>query len=130
MVLSEKGDEVKTQAILTSNSASDRNERLSRKRLDSPPRREVPARHLVLRVEALSEGTQMPSTEPDRPLEDFFKEGLSAREDGLTLHDNPYAAGSTKRREWSAGFCATTDKEDEDDLSLDPNDNARRRNPD
>ena len=71
----------------------------------------------------------MPPTEPDRALEEFFKEGLEAREGGLTIRDNPYAAGSTKRREWDAGFCATAEKEDEDDLALDPNDDAERRAP-
>ena len=71
----------------------------------------------------------MPSIDPDRTQEDFFKEGLQAREDGLKVRDNPYAAGSMQRREWNAGFCATADKEDTDDLSLDPNDEAERRSP-
>ena len=71
----------------------------------------------------------MPPTEPHRPLEEFFKEGLAARENGLTIRDNPYAAGSAKHREWNAGFCATADKEDENDLALDPNDDAKRRAP-
>ena len=56
----------------------------------------------------------MPPTEP-KPLTDYFKEGLRARRDGLALKDNPYSAGSDKRREWSAGFCATLDPDGGDD---------------
>ena len=65
-----------------------------------------------------------------KPLGDYFDEGLQARRDGKTRHDNPYSAGSTKRREWNAGFCATVAAEDEDDLNLDPNDDAERRTSD
>ena len=72
----------------------------------------------------------MTPTEPDPILEHIFKEGLEARETGLTIRDNPYAAGSPKRREWNAGFCATSEQEDGDDLSLDPNENAERHAPD
>ena len=63
----------------------------------------------------------MHPTEP-KPLGDFFKEGMEARQNGGTLHDNPYSAGSDKRREWAAGFCATVEKEDEDDLGLQSDD--------
>ena len=48
----------------------------------------------------------MHPTDP-KPLDDYFKEGLVARRDGQSLRDNPYSAGSAKRREWHAGFCAT-----------------------
>ena len=68
----------------------------------------------------------MPSTEPDRPLEEFFKEGLAARDNGLTLRDNPYAAGSAKRQEWNAGFRAIPEPDDEHGLSLDPEGAERR----
>ncbi len=63
----------------------------------------------------------MHPTEP-KPLGDFFKEGMEARQNGGTLRDNPYSAGSDKRREWTAGFCATVEKEDEDDLGLQSDD--------
>lgn len=53
-----------------------------------------------------------------KPLGDYFAEGLKARRDGKGLHDNPYAAGSAKRREWNAGFCATL--EEDDDLRSGP----------
>ncbi|RYC32202.1 hypothetical protein D3273_09195 [Lichenibacterium minor] len=53
----------------------------------------------------------MHPTDP-KPLGDYFKEGLDARLDARALHDNPYAAGSAKRREWHAGFCATVKPED------------------
>ena len=68
----------------------------------------------------------MHSTEPN-PLGQFFAEGMEARLNGGTLHDNPYSAGSEKRREWNAGFCATVEVEDEDAVNLDPNENATRR---
>ena len=63
----------------------------------------------------------MHPTEP-KPLGDFSKEGMEARLNGGTLRDNPYSAGSDKRREWTAGFCATVDKEAEDDLGLQSDD--------
>ena len=61
----------------------------------------------------------MHPTDP-KPLDDYFQEGLQARLDGKSLHDNPYAAGSDKRREWQAGFCATVDDRDGDDLETGP----------
>ena len=67
----------------------------------------------------------MHPTEP-KPLGDYFKEGMEARRDGRTLHDNPYSAGSEKRREWKAGFCATVGSEDEDGLDHDASDDERR----
>ncbi|MGI3899836.1 MAG: hypothetical protein ACRYGP_17895 [Janthinobacterium lividum] len=48
----------------------------------------------------------MHPTEP-KSLSDYFKEGMQCRHDGKSLRDNPYSAGSEKRREWNAGFCAT-----------------------
>ena len=63
----------------------------------------------------------MHPTEP-KPLGDFFKEGMEARLNGGTLRDNPYSAGSDKRREWNAGFCATVDKEEGDDFGLQSDD--------
>ena len=63
----------------------------------------------------------MHPTDP-KPLDDYFKEGVQARVDGRSLHDNPYSAGSAKRREWNAGFCATV--EDGDDLKLDSDDSG------
>lgn len=64
-----------------------------------------------------------------KPLGHYFKEGMKARLDGKALHDNPYSAGSPKRREWDAGFCATVEAEDDDDLSLDPDDGPEPRMP-
>ncbi len=57
----------------------------------------------------------MQPTDP-KPLSAFFKEGLVAREKGSSIHDNPYPAGSSKRREWSAGFCATVVPDDGGEL--------------
>lgn len=71
----------------------------------------------------------MHPTDP-KPLDAYFQEGLEARLDGKALHDNPYAAGSAKRREWNAGFRATVEAEDEDDLKLDPEDGPKRRTSD
>lgn len=63
----------------------------------------------------------MHPTEP-KPLSDFFKEGMEARLKGGTLHDNPYSAGSEKRREWNAGFCATAETDDDDGMRSDTDD--------
>ena len=71
----------------------------------------------------------MPPTDP-KPLSHYFHEGMDARASGKTLHDNPYGAGSQQRREWKAGFCATVDVEDDEDLQLDPNENAAVRTSD
>ena len=68
----------------------------------------------------------MQPTDP-KPLDAYFQEGLQARLDGQALSDNPYAAGSAPRREWNAGFSATVEAEDEDDLNLDPNEGPKRR---
>ena len=57
----------------------------------------------------------MQSIDPEA-LSAFFKEGMDAREAGLSFHDNPYAAGSSKRREWSAGYCATAVPDDGGEL--------------
>ncbi|WP_237477897.1 hypothetical protein [Lichenibacterium dinghuense] len=75
------------------------------------------------------EARAMHPTDP-KPLDDCFQEGMDARLDGRSVHDNPYAAGSARRREWNAGFCATVEAEDEDDLKLDPNDGPKRRTAD
>ena len=64
------------------------------------------------------------------PLGHYFDEGMKARRDGKTLHDNPYGAGSPERREWAAGFCATVEAENEDGPKLDPNDGPQRRESD
>ena len=53
-----------------------------------------------------------------KPLGDYFEEGVQARLDGRSLHDNPYAAGSAKRREWAAGFCASPERDEDDPASL------------
>ena len=71
----------------------------------------------------------MHPTDP-KPLSHYFHEGLDARADGKTRHDNPYSAGSQQRREWNAGFCATVDEEDDEKLQLDPNENAPVRTSD
>ncbi len=73
--------------------------------------------------------------QPDEPtpLDRFFQEGLRARRDGLTLHDNPYSAGSEQRREWRAGFCATVQGDDDMDqeaLTLGSTDASRPPEPD
>ena len=56
----------------------------------------------------------MPATEPHSP-DHYFDQGLEARRRGRSVRDNPYCAGSTERKEWHAGFCATPEAEDEDD---------------
>ncbi|WP_129220229.1 hypothetical protein [Lichenibacterium ramalinae] len=67
----------------------------------------------------------MQPTEP-RSLTDYFKEGLRARQDGLALGDNPYSAGSDKRREWAAGFRATFEARDGDDaVGFEPGESGR-----
>ena len=70
--------------------------------------------------------------EQTNPLDRFFKEGLRARRDGQTLHDNPYSAGSPERREWRAGFCATVQGDDDMDqgnMTLGTTDSAGRDAP-
>lgn len=47
-------------------------------------------------------------------LDDIFRAGARARLDGTPSCDNPYAAGSEERQEWSAGWCATVEPEDQD----------------
>ncbi len=64
----------------------------------------------------------MHPTEP-KSLSDYFKEGMKSRRDGKSLHDNPYSAGSAGRREWNAGFCATSTSDD--DLALEDDDDDR-----
>lgn len=82
--------------------------------------------HMVDQSRSAGRIDAMHPTEP-QSLSQYFQEGLDARDSGKTLHDNPYAAGSRKRHEWAAGFCATVDAEGDDKLQLDPNDNADRR---
>ena len=55
-------------------------------------------------------------TQRDRALLDaIFKAGVEARRDGKPLTDNPYAAGSEERDEWTAGWSATVDIEPGDE---------------
>ena len=83
----------------------------------------------MLRPAAIQRFAAMQPTEP-KPLTDYFKEGLAARRDGLALKDNPYSAGSDKRREWSAGFCATLDPDGGDDaVGFQPGDGSERDGP-
>ena len=63
----------------------------------------------------------MHPTDP-QPPDDHFDQGMRARRDGATLHDNPYAAGSAERRDWNAGFCATVTADEEVDLPRDDDD--------
>lgn len=71
----------------------------------------------------------MHPTDP-KPLGDFFKEGMEARQNGGTIRDNPYSAGSDERREWNAGFCATVEQDDGDDIGLETGDGTAGRDPD
>jgi hypothetical protein len=47
-------------------------------------------------------------------LDSIFKSGEEARRAGTPLTDNPYALGSDERREWSAGYCATPELDEQD----------------
>ena len=51
----------------------------------------------------------------EKTLSDRFQEGVDARQNGLTLDDNPYALGSDERAEWKEGFVAICDLDEEDD---------------
>ncbi len=62
-----------------------------------------------------------------KTADDYFAEGVEAREVGKHARDNPYCAGSDERREWHAGFMATVEHEDEDGISLDPNEDNEVR---
>ena len=42
-------------------------------------------------------------------LDPIFRAGVDARAAGKGLTENPYAAGTEERREWSAGWNATVD---------------------
>ena len=62
-----------------------------------------------------------------KPLHDYIVEGVLARENGKHATDNPYCVGSDERHEWTEGFRATVEKEDDGDLGLDPNDGSSVR---
>lgn len=53
--------------------------------------------------------------DPRKPLEEVFKDGVRAREAGTPSCDNPYAAGSPERQEWSAGWSATVRPDGQDE---------------
>jgi hypothetical protein len=55
----------------------------------------------------------MPRT--DHPLTEAFVAGTDARADGRPLADNPHAMQSRLHEEWSAGWSATLDLDEEDD---------------
>ena len=59
-----------------------------------------------------------------KPVVDYFAEGVQAREDGKHARDNPYCVGSEERQEWTEGFRATPEKEEDDELGLDPNEGS------
>ena len=59
----------------------------------------------------------MSSREPD--LQDCFQAGVAARQDGREISDNPYPIGSRERSEWTEGFRATCDLDEEDDPASD-----------
>ena len=48
-------------------------------------------------------------------LEDCFRQGTQAREDRRGLADNPYNIDTDEHREWSAGWNATLDLDEDDD---------------
>ena len=50
-----------------------------------------------------------------KSLETFFNEGVDARERGVALAENPYCPGTPERDEWSAGWWAKPDLDEEDD---------------
>ena len=62
-----------------------------------------------------------------RPMDDYFDEGMRAREEGKRADANHYCAGSSERREWAEGFRATPEKEPDDELGLDPNEDSTVR---
>ena len=54
-------------------------------------------------------------TSPDRgTLDAIFQAGVAARRDGLPSSQNPHAAGTEERQEWSAGWSATVEIDEED----------------
>lgn len=52
---------------------------------------------------------------PKARLEDVFNQGVDARAQGRQPGDNPYCAGTPERDEWTAGWEATPDLDEEDD---------------
>ena len=50
---------------------------------------------------------------------DFFREGSDARANGVALADNPYSVRTDEHAEWSAGWRATFDLDEEDDPASD-----------
>ena len=50
-----------------------------------------------------------------KSLTECFDEGVDARAAKKAMNTNPYAAGTAERREWSAGWSATCDLDEEDD---------------
>ena len=66
-----------------------------------------------------------------KTLDDYFAEGMQAREGGRHERDNPYCAGSDERREWQAGFRASVEHESDDtELGLADNDGLTRSDQD
>ncbi len=55
------------------------------------------------------------SGQTHKSLDDVFQDGVRARDVGTPSCDNPYAAGSEERQEWSAGWCAAVKPDGEDD---------------
>ena len=48
-------------------------------------------------------------------LSEFFQQGADARAADVNRGDNPYGLGTMENREWTAGWCATFDLDEEDD---------------
>ncbi|MDX7949752.1 hypothetical protein P7D22_00995 [Lichenihabitans sp. Uapishka_5] len=48
-------------------------------------------------------------------LEDCFRQGTQARDEGRKLAENPYSLRTPQHREWAAGWCSTFDLDEDDD---------------
>ena len=53
------------------------------------------------------------------PVSDQFQEGVEARAKGKSLDDNPYCIRTDEHTEWSVGWNATLDLDEDDDPASD-----------
>jgi ribosome modulation factor len=52
---------------------------------------------------------------PPDSLEECFKQGVDARQEGRKPGDNPYRIDTDEHREWTAGWKATPDLDEDED---------------